>query len=337
MRTVLVRVQNDLFDVGADLATPVVEDPKYPPLRVEQCYVDKLEADCDRFLEDLEKLRSFILPGGTPGAALLHQACTVVRRAERSTWAALEEHGETMNPLTATYLNRLSDLLFILARTANKAVRRRAVGAGGRTVNAGPTALLIDLGGVLVADKLPAAAAKWAARLHISERDFVTAVYEGNDEQILIGRMSNAEWWALVGERLGLDEAGVAEVRADLAAHPEWDEELLAAVTGLRGRVRTAFVSNAWPDARPNLADRLGAADEAVLSCEVGFAKPDPRIYTHTLELLGASAAASLFVDDVPANVEAARELGMTGHVHTDSAETRAVLDAFAATLPGGH
>ncbi|GAA1891694.1 cob(I)yrinic acid a,c-diamide adenosyltransferase [Streptantibioticus ferralitis] len=117
---VLVRVQNDLFDVGADLATPVVENPKYPPLRVEQSYIDKLEADCDRFLADLEKLRSFILPGGTPGAALLHQACTVVRRAERTTWAALESHGETMNPLTAKYLNRLSDLLFILARTANK-------------------------------------------------------------------------------------------------------------------------------------------------------------------------------------------------------------------------
>ncbi|KIF67951.1 Cob(I)yrinic acid a,c-diamide adenosyltransferase [Streptomyces sp. AcH 505] len=117
---VLVRVQNDLFDVGADLATPVVENPEYPPLRVEQSYIDKLEADCDAFLADLEKLRSFILPGGTPGAALLHQACTVVRRAERSTWAAFETHGETMNPLTATYLNRLSDLLFILARAANK-------------------------------------------------------------------------------------------------------------------------------------------------------------------------------------------------------------------------
>ncbi|WP_027742131.1 cob(I)yrinic acid a,c-diamide adenosyltransferase [Streptomyces phytophilus] len=119
---VLTRVQNDLFDVGADLSTPVRPDPEYPPLRVEQEYVDRLEADCDRFLADLEKLRSFILPAGTPGAALLHQACTVVRRAERSTWAALEVHGEIMNPLTATYLNRLSDLLFILARTANKAV-----------------------------------------------------------------------------------------------------------------------------------------------------------------------------------------------------------------------
>ncbi|MER5752664.1 cob(I)yrinic acid a,c-diamide adenosyltransferase [Streptomyces sp. NPDC002088] len=123
---VLTRVQNDLFDVGADLSTPVVENPEFPPLRVEQFYIDKLEADCDRFNAELEKLRSFILPGGTPGAALLHQACTVVRRAERSTWAALEVHGAegksgSMNPLTATYLNRLSDLLFILARTANKA------------------------------------------------------------------------------------------------------------------------------------------------------------------------------------------------------------------------
>ncbi|MEV1010022.1 cob(I)yrinic acid a,c-diamide adenosyltransferase [Streptomyces sp. NPDC049881] len=120
VRTVLVRVQNDLFDVGADLSTPVTEDPATPPLRVTQTYIDRLEADCDRFLSELEPLRSFILPGGTPAAALLHQACTVVRRAERSTWAALGEHGETMNPLTATYLNRLSDLLFILARVANK-------------------------------------------------------------------------------------------------------------------------------------------------------------------------------------------------------------------------
>ncbi|MGC4919820.1 cob(I)yrinic acid a,c-diamide adenosyltransferase [Streptomyces sp. DT197] len=119
---VLLRVQNDLFDVGADLSTPVVENPEYPPLRVEQSYIDKLETDCDTYLEQVEKLRSFILPGGTPGAALLHQACTVVRRAERSTWAAAEVFGDTMNPLAATYLNRLSDLLFILARVANKEV-----------------------------------------------------------------------------------------------------------------------------------------------------------------------------------------------------------------------
>jgi cob(I)alamin adenosyltransferase len=115
----LTRVQNDLFDVGADLCTPVVADPAHPPLRVEKSYIDALERDCDGYNERLEKLRSFILPGGPPGAALLHVARTVTRRAERSTWAALDEHGESMSPLPARYLNRLSDLLFILARVAN--------------------------------------------------------------------------------------------------------------------------------------------------------------------------------------------------------------------------
>jgi cob(I)alamin adenosyltransferase len=115
----LTRVQNDLFDVGADLCTPVVANPAHPPLRVEKSYIDALERDCDGYNERLEKLRSFILPGGTPGAALLHVARTVTRRAERSTWAALDEHGESMSPLPARYLNRLSDLLFILARVAN--------------------------------------------------------------------------------------------------------------------------------------------------------------------------------------------------------------------------
>lgn len=116
---VLTRIQNELFDVGADLCNPVVADPEFPPLRIEQRDVDRLEKDCDRFNEPLPKLRSFVLPGGTPGSALLHVARTVTRRAERSAWAALEVHGDTMNVLTAKYLNRLSDLLFILSRGAN--------------------------------------------------------------------------------------------------------------------------------------------------------------------------------------------------------------------------
>jgi len=120
--TLLGRVQNDLFDVGADLCTPVVEDPEYPPLRVEQGYVDLLEAACDEYNALLTPLRSFVIPGGTAGAGLLHVSRTVVRRAERSTWAALQAHADTMNPLTAHYLNRLSDLLFILARHANLSV-----------------------------------------------------------------------------------------------------------------------------------------------------------------------------------------------------------------------
>jgi cob(I)alamin adenosyltransferase len=107
---VLTHVQNDLFDVGADFCTPVVEDPKYPPLRIEADYVDRLEGWCDHYNEDLPKLRSFILNGGTPAAAQLHVARTVCRRAERSAWAAYAEHADTMNVRAITYLNRHADL-----------------------------------------------------------------------------------------------------------------------------------------------------------------------------------------------------------------------------------
>jgi len=116
----LTTIQNDLFDVGADFCTPIVENPEFPPLRIEQAYVDRLEGWCDTYNEDLPKLRSFILNGGTPGAAQLHVARTVTRRAERAAWAAFEVHGETMNVVALKYLNRLSDLLFILARHANR-------------------------------------------------------------------------------------------------------------------------------------------------------------------------------------------------------------------------
>lgn len=116
---VLTRVQNDLFDVGADLCTPVSADLGYEPLRVTDEYVARVEGWCDRFNEPLAPLRSFILPGGTPGAAYLHVARTVTRRAERTIWTALEAHGETMNPLTARYVNRLSDLLFIFCRVVS--------------------------------------------------------------------------------------------------------------------------------------------------------------------------------------------------------------------------
>ena len=117
--TVLRQVQNALFDVGADLCTPITEDPQHPPLRIDESYVTRLEGWCDEFNAPLPKLDSFILPGGTPAAALLHTARVVTRRAERSTWALLAVDDERTNALTARYLNRLSDLLFILCRVAN--------------------------------------------------------------------------------------------------------------------------------------------------------------------------------------------------------------------------
>ena len=120
----LLRVQNDLYDVGADLCTPLATNPAHPPLRVTPEYVEELELACDRYNADLEPLRTFVLPGGTPAAALLHVARTVTRRAERSVWAAIEGHGSEaeggVNPVAAMYLNRLSDLLFILCRYTNR-------------------------------------------------------------------------------------------------------------------------------------------------------------------------------------------------------------------------
>ncbi|MCV7443829.1 cob(I)yrinic acid a,c-diamide adenosyltransferase [Mycobacterium paraense] len=116
---VLRQIQNDLFDAGADLSTPVAEDPKYPPLRVPQAYIDRLEAWCDKYNEPLPALNSFVLPGGSPLSALLHVARTVVRRAERSAWAAVDSQPDGVSALPAKYLNRLSDLLFILSRAAN--------------------------------------------------------------------------------------------------------------------------------------------------------------------------------------------------------------------------
>jgi len=120
MTTLLGRIQNELFDVGADLANPVsAEPPAYPQLRIDESYITALESACDAYNAALPVLRSFVLPGGTPGAALLHTARAVTRRAERSAWAAAREHGESVSAWPAKYLNRLSDLLFILARVAN--------------------------------------------------------------------------------------------------------------------------------------------------------------------------------------------------------------------------
>ena len=118
----LVRIQNDLFDVGADLCTPIIDNPTTEPLRVLESQIDYLEKQIDKYNESLQPLRTFVLPSGTPASALMHVARTVVRRAERNTWHAIHSFGGGVNPITAKYLNRLSDLLFVLARTANKEI-----------------------------------------------------------------------------------------------------------------------------------------------------------------------------------------------------------------------
>ncbi len=114
---ILGRIQNDLFDLGADLCTPEAEHPKYPPLRVTATQVAALEGEIDRLNADLEPLNSFVLPGGQPPAAWLHLARTVVRRAERAMTQMAED--DPLNPEALRYVNRLSDLLFVLSRHVN--------------------------------------------------------------------------------------------------------------------------------------------------------------------------------------------------------------------------
>ena len=121
----LTRIQNELFDVGADLSVPFADgDGK---LRIDQAAIDRLEADCDAANAGLPELKSFVLPGGSESAARLHVARAVCRRAEREVLDAARLRA--VNPLAAVYLNRLSDLLFILARAANAGGERAAVAA----------------------------------------------------------------------------------------------------------------------------------------------------------------------------------------------------------------
>lgn len=125
---VLRLVQNEMFDLGADLSNPLVAEPEFEPLRIIPESITRLEQWCDHFTAPLPKLRSFILPGGTLAAAHLHLARTITRRAERSAWHAVHTYGTDeatgdspggVNLLAVTYLNRLSDLLFILTRAVN--------------------------------------------------------------------------------------------------------------------------------------------------------------------------------------------------------------------------
>ena len=116
----LARIQNDLFDLGADLATPEGrEKPAYEPLRIVAAQVTRIEAEIDALNADIAPLKSFVLPGGSPAAAALHLARTVCRRAERLAVALAAIEGETVSPEALQYLNRLSDFLFVASRTAN--------------------------------------------------------------------------------------------------------------------------------------------------------------------------------------------------------------------------
>lgn len=175
-------------------------------------------------------------------------------------------------------------------------------------------AAIFDLGGVVFRLDWDGVAAEWGARLGITREAFLSAMFGGNDDQVLIGRMTEDEWWVLASRRLGVDDAFRRAFEADLDGRETVNRKLAAYIETLRPRYRTAYLSNAWSGTRERLRARgvLDIVDEAIISAEVGVAKPDPAIFRIALERLTVEADEALFVDDAEANVEAARALGMT-------------------------
>ena len=123
----------------------------------------------------------------------------------------------------------------------------------------------------------------------------------------------------------------IDEIRSDLASRETWDDAFVEALRSLRGSAKTAIVSNAWPQMRTRMANvgLLDMVDTVVLSCEVGYAKPDPRIYATALQRVERRPAETLFIDDTPGHVATARSLGMAGHVHTSTEDTIARIQEF--------
>jgi putative hydrolase of the HAD superfamily len=156
--------------------------------------------------------------------------------------------------------------------------------------------VLIDLGGVLETGCWPGVAQVWAPRLGITPGQLLAAVFGGSDDTVLTGQVSEHDWWQEVRRRLGISPAVLSGVRADIAARWCRDERLLACLARVRGRARTAIVSNSWPHARARLAADgvTGLVDAVVLSCEAGVAKPDRRIFEFALAWLGAEPGSAL-------------------------------------------
>lgn len=173
-------------------------------------------------------------------------------------------------------------------------------------------------------------------RLGIPPQGFLNALFGENDDHVLIGRTSEESWWNIVRDRLGLGPGLIHDIRGDRASRETWDSAFLERLRRLRGLAKIAVVSSAWSHMRSRMATAglLDMVDAVVLSCEIGFAKPDPRIYAAALRSVDARPADALVIDDTPGHVAAARSLGMSGHVHTSTTDTLARIQEF---LKPGH
>ena len=177
-------------------------------------------------------------------------------------------------------------------------------------------AIFFDLGGVILRTDYQAPREHLAERLNTTYEDLFRIVFDSeSSRQASVGAMTAEAHWDLVTRRLGRPASETKAIRDEFFAGDVMDTELVAFIRTLRPRYKTGVISNAWPDTRQSLIDRKidDAFDALIISAEVGVMKPDPKIYQIAMEQLGVTADESIFVDDTPENVDAARALGMTG------------------------
>ncbi|MDH7489731.1 MAG: HAD family phosphatase [Anaerolineae bacterium] len=176
-------------------------------------------------------------------------------------------------------------------------------------------AVIFDMGGVLLRSESESGRRKWEQRLGLAEGELAAIVFNSPvSQKATVGLATDEDVWAHVASRLGLDDETLRQLRRDFWSGDRADAELAGFLRSLRPRYKTAILSNAWPGARKALTERWGladAVDEMIISAEEGVAKPDPAIYHIALQRLGVRPAEAVFVDDMAANVEAARALGM--------------------------
>jgi putative hydrolase of the HAD superfamily len=192
-------------------------------------------------------------------------------------------------------------------------------------------AVLFDWGGVLLHRRLKPTLARWDDKLQLAPDSFLTALYRGTDETVLVGKIDAEQHWLTVCRALGLTEDQHRQVRRELAEAERFNSRLGAFVSGLRPRYKTALVANLWSDGREECRRHGVEAlfDEIVISAEVGVAKPDPAIIQIALDRLGVTAAQSVFVDDGEENVAAASALGLRTVLFTNRREAVAAIEAL--------
>jgi epoxide hydrolase-like predicted phosphatase len=190
-------------------------------------------------------------------------------------------------------------------------------------------AVYFDMGGVLLRSESEVERRKWEKRLGLPEKMLAEIVFE-NDVAALatVGRATTDAVWAEVGRQLNLAPAALAELRADFFRGDAFDVDLLAFIRALRPRFKTGLISNAWPDAPETTYRVLNATafDTLLFSAQEGVMKPGAEIYQRALARLGVAPAEAIFVDDVQANIDGARAVGMAGVLFTGSAEVRAEI-----------